>query len=207
MSLCVIYIHGFNSSPKSIKAQQIERYFNEQNLADLGYQLLVPALDYAPQQAMAQLHELIRQVNSETILLIGSSLGGYYSLWLAHQYQQCRAVLVNPAVYPYRLLADLLGENENIYSGQKYTLTTEHIAQLLAIDVANFADVFKNKERLLLLSQMADETLNYQEAVDKLVGVEQRVTAGGNHSFENFDDVIEDIFLFGLKNSNSNNKI
>jgi len=199
MSLSVIYIHGFNSSPKSIKAQQVERYFNEHNLADLGYQLLVPALDYAPQRAMAQLCELVEQVNNDRVLLIGSSLGGYYSLWLAHQYQQCRAVLVNPAVYPYRLLADLLGENENIYSGEKYTLTTEHIEQLLAIDVANFADVFKNKERLLLLSQMADETLNYQQAVDKLVGVEQRVTAGGNHSFEGFEDVIDDIFAFALQ--------
>lgn len=199
MSLSVIYIHGFNSSPKSIKAQQVERYFNEHNLADLGYQLLVPALDYAPQRAMAQLCELVEQVSNDRVLLIGSSLGGYYSLWLAHQYQQCRAVLVNPAVYPYRLLADLLGENENIYSGEKYTLTTEHIEQLLAIDVANFADVFKNKERLLLLSQMADETLNYQQAVDKLVGVEQRVTAGGNHSFEGFEDVIDDIFAFALQ--------
>ncbi len=197
MSLTVIYIHGFNSSPLSTKAQQLQTYFTQHKLAkEQSWQLIIPALNYQPAVAIKQLQQLIEvTINAQpaaNILLIGSSLGGYYSIWLAQQYPQCWAVLINPAVYPYRLLKGLLGENQNLYTAHKYQLTTEHISQLQALEVS----VVANPERMLLLSQTADETLDYREAVDKLAAVEQRVTTGGNHSFENFVLVIPEIFDF-----------
>ncbi|EPJ44023.1 MAG: putative esterase [Osedax symbiont Rs1] len=197
MSLTVIYIHGFNSSPLSTKAQQLQAYFSQHKLAEeQGCQLFIPALNHQPAVAIQQLQQLIEvTINAQpaaNILLIGSSLGGYYSIWLAQQYPQCRAVLINPAVYPYRLLKGLLGENQNLYTAHKYQLSTEHIAQLQALEVS----VVANPQRMLLLSQTGDETLDYREAVDKLAAVEQRVTAGGNHGFENFVVVIPEIFDF-----------
>jgi hypothetical protein len=196
MSLTVIYLHGFNSSPQSIKAQQLQEYFVAQALAETkNYQLLIPQLNYQPGVAIAQLTDLVEACAGTKILLVGSSLGGYYSIWLAQQYPNCRAVLINPAVYPYILLQQLLGENENIYTGQKYQLTEKHIGQLRALQVQRIDDPGK----LLLLSQMGDETLDYKEAVNKLAAVEQRVTAGGNHSFENFISVIPAVLAFAEK--------
>jgi predicted esterase YcpF (UPF0227 family) len=192
MSLAVIYIHGFNSSPLSTKAKQLQAYFTENQLYSKNYQLHIPALDFQPAVAIAQLSALLEKCLNQQVLLIGSSLGGYYSLWLAQQYQQCSAVLINPAVYPYLLLAQLLGENQNIYTGDKYQLTTQHIQQLKTLEVTQLT----NLQRYLLLSQTADETLDYREAVQKLQGIEQRVSKGGNHSFENFQAVIPQIFEF-----------
>ncbi|MEH6444670.1 MAG: YqiA/YcfP family alpha/beta fold hydrolase [Oceanospirillaceae bacterium] len=192
MSLAVIYIHGFNSSPLSTKAKQLQAYFTENQLYSKNYQLHIPALDFQPAVAIGQLSALVEKCLNQQVLLIGSSLGGYYSLWLAQQYRQCSAVLINPAVYPYLLLAQLLGENQNIYTGDKYRLTTEHIQQLKAIEVTQLTDL----HRYLLLSQTADETLDYREAVQKLQGIEQRVSKGGNHSFENFQATIPQIFEF-----------
>lgn len=197
MSLTVIYIHGFNSSPLSVKAQQLQTYFDQHKLIEKqGFQLHIPALDWRPKIAVEQLVTIIERQLIDTdkcnILLIGSSLGGYYSLWLAQKYLQCSAVLINPAVYPYELLQALLGENQNIYTGHRYLLTTEHIEQLKALEVAKLRD----PQRILLLSQTADETLDYREAVDKLQGVEQRVTEGGSHSYENFDTQLAEIFAF-----------
>ncbi|EPJ46926.1 MAG: hypothetical protein OFPI_32990 [Osedax symbiont Rs2] len=193
MSLTVIYLHGFNSSPKSIKAQQLQEYFVTQALAKTkNYVLHIPQLDYQPDVAIEQLTELIEACAGTRILLVGSSLGGYYSIWLAQRYPNCRAVLINPAVYPYTLLLQLLGENTNIYSGQKYQLSEVHIGQLQALEVKTISD----PDRLLLLCQKGDETLDYKEAVDKLFAVEQRVTAGGSHSFENFTSIIPAVLAF-----------
>jgi predicted esterase YcpF (UPF0227 family) len=191
MSSTVIYVHGFNSSPLSIKAQQLQVYFNEHQLPSKGYQLLVPALNFSPAIAIQQLKKLI-EANGQSILLIGSSLGGYYSLWLGQQYSQCRVVLINPAVYPYQLLEDLLGENKNLYTGEKYSLTADHITELKAIDVTELTQ----PKRFLLLTQTGDETLDYREAVEKLASIEQRVTHGGHHSYADFPSVIEAIFEF-----------
>ncbi|MGB1237556.1 MAG: YqiA/YcfP family alpha/beta fold hydrolase, partial [Pseudomonadales bacterium] len=130
----------------------------------------------------------------EPVLLVGSSLGGYYSLYLAERFANCRAVLINPAVYPYRLLHDLLGENQNMYTGQRYQLTALHIAQLKALDVERPSD----PERLLLLTQTGDETLDYREAVSKLDAITQCVTQGGDHSYQGFEQKIEQIISFGL---------
>jgi predicted esterase YcpF (UPF0227 family) len=192
MSLTVIYLHGFNSSPQSIKAQQLSAYYDAQLLNEAGYQLLIPQLDHQPKVAIEQLCVLVEQVTSSNVLLIGSSLGGYYSLYLAQKYPHSAAVLVNPAVYPYRLLADMLGEQQNLYTGQRYLLSAVHIEQLKALDVIEL----DNPARILLYSQTGDETLDYQEAVLKYPLIEQRVSADGNHSFENFESVIPQIFEF-----------
>ena len=192
MSLTVIYIHGFNSSAQSLKAQQLSAYYNEHQLSLSGYELLLPRIDFSPKLAIDALSQLIEQYSDSPVLLIGSSLGGYYSIYLAQKYENCVAVLINPAVYPYLLLAQMLGEQQNLYTGEKYQLTTEHITQLQALDVAQI----KDPKRLLLLSQKGDETLDYGEAVAKLAGVEQRVSEAGNHSYENFSAVIPQLFEF-----------
>jgi len=192
MSLTVIYLHGFNSSPQSIKAQQLSAYYDAQLLNETGCQLLIPLLDHQPEVAIEQLCVLVEQVSSSNVLLIGSSLGGYYSLYLAQKYSNCAAVLINPAVYPYRLLAQMLGEQQNLYTQQRYLLSAVHIEQLKTLDVTELDD----PSRILMYSQMGDETLNYQEAVLKYPAIEQRVSAGGNHSFENFELVIPKIFEF-----------
>ncbi len=193
MPHAVIYIHGFNSSPLSLKAQQLQQYFAEHKLLENAeYELHVPDLDHQPNNAIKQLQTLMDAYKEQPVLVVGSSLGGYYSLWLAAQYDKVCAVLINPAVYPYRLLENLLGENKNLYSGERYILTEKHIEQLRALDVLKI----KDPSRVLLLSQTGDETLDYSEAVDKYPSVVQRVSVGGDHGYVNFDQEIAQIFEF-----------
>lgn len=189
-AITIIYIHGFNSSPQSLKAQLTEQFLASEHLAG-QYQLLVPALSHWPAEAIVQLQALIDQQQGAPVLLLGSSLGGYYSLWLAEQNANCRAVLVNPAIYPHRLLRDWLGANENLYTHEQYQLTPEHLAQLEAIETEQLTG-----QRYLLLTQTADETLDYREGVEKLAGQAQFVQPGGNHGFAEFYSLLPAICAF-----------
>lgn len=185
----LIYIHGFNSSPASIKAQLLGQYLSEHH-PEIDYQ--IPELSHWPEQAMQQLCELIESAATEQVTLIGSSLGGYYSTWLTERFENCRSVLVNPAVRPYELLAEWLGENQNLYTTERYELTPQHLQQLVAIDCPNIT----RSDRYLLLTQTADETLDYRQAVEKFSDSPQFVQPGGSHGFDRFQDLIPAILAF-----------
>ncbi|WP_417582030.1 YqiA/YcfP family alpha/beta fold hydrolase [Nitrincola sp.] len=185
----LIYVHGFNSSPESWKAQQLQQYLSA---PDAPADLLVPNLSHWPAEAVRQLGLLMDAAWDRDITLIGSSLGGFYSTWLTEQQPRLRSVLVNPAVNPDRLLADWLGENENIYTHERYHLTREHLKQLQALRVEQLSD----PSRYLLLVQTADETLDYREAVEKYQHAVHYVQPGGSHGFEAFDRLIPAVVAF-----------
>lgn len=98
--LFILYIHGFNSSPASKKAQQFQSYCQQRG----DIHIAVPELSYDPEQALNQLQDLIHNADSKVHLIVGSSLGGYYATWLAEKHD-CRAALVNPAVSPVKISA------------------------------------------------------------------------------------------------------
>ena len=101
------------------------------------------------------------------------------------------AVLVNPAVRPYDLLAPLLGPQQNLYTGERYELTREHMAELRALEVAAV-----HPERYLLLLETGDAVLDYRSAVERYAGARQIVLEGGDHGFSRFGDYIDTVLLF-----------
>lgn len=185
----IIYVHGFNSSPASIKARILG-----DRLAALGLseQYRVPALSHWPLDAMQQLEALVTAEPERPVLLIGSSLGGYYSTALVERFDNCRAVLVNPAVTPDKLLGEWLGDNENLYTHEHYELTREHLEQLRALRTGELRD----PSRYLLLQQTGDETLDYREAVDRYRACAQFVQPGGSHGFDRFEALLPAILAF-----------
>lgn len=188
----LFYIHGFNSSPKSAKATLLANYLRDhRNQLEPDIQFHVPALPYDPQKGIAILEQAIEACLPEQIGLVGSSMGGFYGTWIAEKYD-LPLVLVNPAVRPYELLKDYLGENENIYTGEKYTFTEDHIRQLKALDI----EPISKPERYLLLTQTGDETLDYRQGVEKYAGCEQKIQQGGSHGYDGFENDIPNILKF-----------
>jgi len=188
----LIYIHGFNSSPESFKASLLKSYAEKINMPDV---LEIPALSYDPVVAINQLITLVntyqKQHQMRPLCFIGSSLGGYYATWLAEHYES-RVVLINPAVKPYELFEDYLGFNRNIYTGEEYMLTMDHVDQLKEYEVESIS----NPDRYLLLLQTGDEVLDYKMALDKYAAVPSIVEEGGGHEFSGFDRHLETVLAF-----------
>lgn len=179
-SSLLLYIHGFNSSPLSHKAQVIQQYCAQQR-PDI--KVVIPKLAPFPQQAAEQLRNLMKSYQADyQIGLVGSSLGGYLATWLNAHYT-VPAVLVNPAVKPYELLRNFLGEQQNPYTQQRYLLTVDHIDELKALEI----DSIDHPEHFWLLQQTGDEVLDYRQAVEKYRHARQTVEDGGDHSFVGFE--------------------
>lgn len=176
----LLYIHGFNSSPQSHKANVMRDYCQSQR-ADI--KVVIPRLPCFPQLAAQHLLDIVNQYKDDyQIGLVGSSLGGYMSMWLNAQFG-FKAVVINPAVKPYELLVDYLGEQENPYTQERYLLEAKHIDELKALDTPQIASV----SDFWLLQQTEDEVLDYTQAVNKFAGAKQTVEQGGDHSFVDFE--------------------
>jgi len=189
----ILYIHGFNSSPLSIKAEQTRKYLAN-NFPDVGY--YCPQLATTPAEAIEQLSQIIEQSEANCQwYLIGSSLGGYFSSYLAQKFQ-CLAVLVNPAITPYELLHDYIGEQVNPYTEEVYQVTEDHIQQLKALEQTAPEIHSQQKNNYLVMVQTGDEVLNYQQAVEKYQYCRLIVQEGGDHSFIDFDKCLPSISNF-----------
>ncbi len=176
MSGSILYIHGLNSAPESKKATQLRSVMQQMGLDD---QLQVPALHHHPRQALMQLDAAISELGSP--LLVGSSLGGYYATYLAERHG-LKALLVNPAVSPHRMFDGYLGTQTNLYSGQTWELTHDHVAALAELEVSAPQD----PQRIQVWLQTADETLDYRHAEKYYAACALRIQAGGDHSYQGF---------------------
>jgi hypothetical protein len=190
----IVYLHGFRSSPQSVKATQFRRFVATLPAA-LRPRLYVPELQHRPAQAIAGVADWIeREVGASglpALTVVGSSLGGYYATHLAERYG-VRAALINPAVRPYDDLQPYVGTQQNLYTGEAFEVTAAHFAELRALAVGRIT----RPGRYLLLVESGDEVLDYREAVAFYGGAWQYVRGGGDHAFQGFEAQIPVILKF-----------
>ena len=166
----IIYIHGFGSSGEGHKAKQFREYFKEDGF-------IAPSLSYIPDLAIKTLEELIESYHGD-VKLIGSSLGGFYSLYLGKKYN-LQVVLINPSVYPFITLKKVLGNAPSYYDASTFTWIESHIEMLKKYEVQKV-----DEKIFMLLLQTGDTTLDYMHAVNKLPNSNLVVEEGGSHSFD-----------------------
>lgn len=187
----LLYLHGFNSSPQSVKAQQMREHL-QQKRPDIHF--VCPQLAATPAAAWAQIQTICDELAAKIGVpfgVAGSSLGGFLATRVAEQYG-VRAVVINPAVNPHILLQDYLGDQLNPYTEQRYQLTPQHIQELVALRVNNPHCM----ERIWLLQQQGDEVLDYREALEYYRFARVCIQKGGDHSFVRFEHYCGQIIRF-----------
>ena len=190
----LIYLHGFRSSPQSIKARCFARAVAAVPAARRP-RLIVPALPAEPAAAIADVAAWIEREtdggSAGALTLIGSSLGGYYATHLAERFG-ARAVLINPTIRPYDDLRPWRGTQSNLHTGEAFEVTDAHFEELRALKVARIT----RPERYLLLVRSGDEVLAWREAIAFYAGAWQFVLGGGDHGWTEFDAEIPAVLRF-----------
>ena len=190
----LVYLHGFRSSPQSVKAQCFVRAI-EAMPAAIRPRLYVPSLPPDPAAAVRHVadwieHELGARSAAE-LTLIGSSLGGFYATHLAERFA-ARAALINPAIRPWEDLRAYLGTQTNLHTGETFEVTAAHFAELRALAVRRIA----RPDRYFLLVRTGDELLPWNEAVEFYAGSFQYVKGGGDHGWTDFGEEVPAILRF-----------
>ncbi len=183
----IVYLHGFNSSPQSHKAQVLARFMAERGLAG---RCACPALPPLAAEAVAAIEALMARHPGARFCFVDSSLGGYYATYLAEKHD-ARAVLVNPAIEPHLGLRAYLGEQKNLHTGAPYQLTEAHLREWQALWVPRLTP-----SRYLLIVETGDEVLDYRRALARYAGAEQLVIEGGDHSLRSFPQHLPRILAF-----------
>jgi predicted esterase YcpF (UPF0227 family) len=181
----ILYLHGFNSSPQSHKAQLLGRYLEGEGLAA---QYACPGLPPLAGDALRAIEKLT--AGKPGVCFVGSSLGGFYATYLA-ELHDASAVLINPAIDPHVGLRAYLGPQKNLHTGEPYTLTEAHLKEWEKLYVPRVTP-----GRYLLIVETGDEVLDYRRAVARYAGAEQRVVPGGDHSLQSFPEHLERILEF-----------
>jgi uncharacterized protein len=180
----IVYLHGFNSSPLSHKAQLMQRFMAQRGLA---HEYACPALPPLADEAIGLLEQSFIGKN---VCFIGSSLGGFYATYLAEKHG-LKAALINPAIDPHIGLRAYLGPQKNLHTGEPYELTEAHLEQWERLYVPSISP-----RRYLLIVETGDEVLDYRKAVERYAGAEQVVVQGGDHSLQSFPQHLVRILEF-----------
>ena len=184
----ILYLHGFRSSPKSMKARVVGVRMLEKGLdADLR----CPQLPASPKAAMDLALSLVAGVPAQDLSIIGSSLGGYYATWLAERLG-CRAVLLNPAVDPLKSLDGQAIVTTQFHSDEPFEFKTEYFDELRAFKV----DRITRPERYFLLASSGDEVLDYRAMVAHYQGAKQHVIDGSDHAISEFEQYVDEVLAF-----------
>ena len=176
----IVYLHGFNSGPQSLKAQETG-HFLQQHAPQV--QLHCPRLSPHPASAIAQAEALLLSLPADTTL-IGSSLGGFYATVLAERHGR-KAALINPAITPHRDLLNYLGAQTNPYTGEQYVLGDADMQALRDMQPQRIA-----KGRYWLWLGSADAVLPWQQAARCYSGQRQTVFNGDDHRLARWPECI-----------------
>lgn len=178
----LLYLHGFRSSPSSMKAQKMAQWVQQDHPAVHWW---CPQLPPSPQAAMDMLMQGTADWPRAHTAVIGSSLGGFYAQCFAAA-TACRAVLLNPAVEPARDLAHHVGLQQAWHDpSQSFDFHADYVTQLARLQ----SDLLRASTRPETLAIVAkgDEVLDWEEMVSHLPHAHIKLLPGSDHALSDFD--------------------
>ncbi|HMN22349.1 MAG TPA: YqiA/YcfP family alpha/beta fold hydrolase [Ottowia sp.] len=185
----LLYLHGFRSSPRSTKAQQVAARVRARHPEVHWW---CPQLPASPHEAAELIAQGIADWPHEQMAVIGSSLGGYYATWVAER-QGCRAVVLNPAVDPARDLAVQVGQQTAWHEpSEQFLFRHEYVSELRALHAGPLAD----PTHYLAVIAKGDEVLDWREMAQRYAGARIRLLEGSNHALSDFSEHLDEVLAF-----------
>ena len=185
----VLYLHGFRSSPKSTKALMMAQRLRREHPK---VHWCCPQLPASPRQTMAKLLAGVAAWPREQMVVMGSSLGGFYAARLANELG-CKAVLLNPGVRPARDLKDQVGVHKPWHEAQgEFVFREEYLDQLRELEIVALA----HPARVLAIIAKGDELLDWQEMTTRYAGARIKLLPESDHGLSDFAEHLDEILAF-----------
>ena len=192
----IVYVHGLDSDANSNKGLLLESYCHK-NHPNINVHR--PNLNQAPEQVFSYLTDLVTELSSDAkTVLIGSSLGGYFST-LVSNYTGCAALLLNPSTQPHITLQRFSNEsNLDItitdidLAKQPVLYTTAGGWAITQADLQWFAEhqlsSLANPNKVAALIKEGDELLDANLSAKFYIeqGASVILQQGGDHRFTDF---------------------
>jgi hypothetical protein len=190
-STLLVYLHGFRSSPRSSKAVLTGDAVRTLSSLENPIEWYCPQLLASPKASMEMVIKHIEASKHDRLVVIGSSLGGYYANYLAEKFA-CKAVALNPAVRAAKELAPHVGMLTSYDTNEPYDFRPEYIDELRALQV----DKISNPSRYFLMAAKGDELLDWQEMVHFYKDAEKLVLEGSDHGIADYPDHLPQVLKF-----------
>ena len=190
-STLLVYLHGFRSSPRSSKAIITANAIQLLSSKDNPIEWYCPQLLASPKMSMDMVSQHIKQSNADRIVVIGSSLGGFYANFLAEKYA-CKAVVLNPAVRAARELAPHVGMLTVYDSDEPFDFRPEYIDELQDLQIEKIT----SPERYFLIAAKGDELLDWREMAEFYSGSKQLILEGSDHGISEYEILLPKVLGF-----------
>jgi predicted esterase YcpF (UPF0227 family) len=180
----ILYIHGFNSSSNSTKAKELANAFKDHNV-------ISPTLDPNPIKALHSLIQIILENGNKNVIIVGTSLGGFYGLYL-RQIFDIKAFIINPGYKPHETLKSCVGLNTRYGSNIAYKFKEKYLTTLEIY--SNIIQKEKDFEKINFYFSNDDELLNHTELISNINKCDSLLMVDDSgHRFTKFELVINDI--------------
>jgi predicted esterase YcpF (UPF0227 family) len=189
----LLYLHGFRSSPLSAKARFLSTWFAQHHPNAVW---CCPQLPASPKASAELMTTVVKDWPHEHMLVMGSSLGGFYATWLAG-HKRCKALLLNPAVHPARDLARYIGEHpvwqqpeDRIFFDPSYIdeLLPLYVGQGLAwLSASPPVAPTPDAQDTLAVIATGDEVLDWREMSQRYAHAKQHIIQGSDHGLSEFE--------------------
>ncbi len=178
----LVYLHGLNSSSQSAKALALREHLAPHRVLAPDY----PA--HRPAEAVEHLSRYFADLEGDTPAVIGSSMGGFYGQFLARRFVFSHLFMINPALKPWDLFLEYVGETQTTASGEVYEVTRPLIESTRRFGIDNPCDGVPTT----LFLDRGDEVIDYRiaEGLYSACG-RLMIWDGGDHAFQHLDDAIE----------------
>ncbi|MFW2354958.1 YqiA/YcfP family alpha/beta fold hydrolase [Hydrogenophaga sp.] len=192
----LLYLHGFRSSPQSLKAQKVAARVQADHPGVVWW---CPQLPPSPAEAMTLVMQGTASWPRASMAVVGSSLGGFYARWVALQ-TGCPAVLLNPAPFPARDLSAYIGEQAAWHDPQERFFFQPGFVDELKVQQADIERLAAQRpatdEDLFAIVSKGDEVLDWREMQAFCAGGRVRLLEGSDHAISDFDDHTDAMFGF-----------
>ena len=175
----IIYLHGFGSSGNSQKVELLKKQFPES-------QIISPNLKLHPREVLNQLDELLKDEDLDDVVLVGTSLGGFYAHYMSiHWDYYC--LLINPAIFPSVSTKRYLGTNINYSTAEKFEWIQEYIDSFKELE-SERKEIDEDKDIITVVLGTNDEILDFKKTKE-FFEFSRVFEFDENHRFSNISKV------------------